>query len=74
MCEITAVQNEARQQKVSYKSNLCCLGEDLLHESGLNKSYFLKYHLFRGGHFYVSLYRTILETSPSFGSFSYRYR
>ncbi|HEL2232150.1 TPA: hypothetical protein TZH76_000222 [Streptococcus suis] len=40
MCEITAGQNEARQQKVSKKSNRCCFDEGLLHESGLLKTLF----------------------------------
>lgn len=40
LCEITAGQNEARQQKVSKKSNRCCFDEGLLHESGLLKTLF----------------------------------
>ncbi len=52
----------------AYKSSLSCLGENVLHESGLS-DYFLKNIFFTGGHFYVTLYRTILETSSSFRSF-----
>lgn len=38
--EITAEKYEARQQVVIYSSNLCCLGETPLHESGFFKQLF----------------------------------
>ncbi|HBO88503.1 MAG TPA: hypothetical protein DD623_02420 [Streptococcus sp.] len=50
MCEITAGQNEARQQKVSKKSNRCCFDEGLLHESGLLKTLFPTIIIILGGH------------------------
>ncbi|HFK5866668.1 TPA: hypothetical protein ACGYRS_001021, partial [Streptococcus pyogenes] len=40
LCEITAEKYEARQQVVIYSSNLCCLGENPLHESGFFKPLF----------------------------------
>ncbi len=40
LCEITAEKYEARQQVVIYSSNLCCLGENPLHESGFFKQLF----------------------------------